>query len=188
MPFRVSRDLVFIAMKETRRVSKNVEVFRDRWYAGALLIFSIRLSYCDFDQVNENENENVVRSEILRTVMIKCDFIDDTLLWQSRLVLSIMFESTGRGESSRALLPLLPLTCLTLSSCMFRIRQSVRLSRFENDPWRRVWAHVLSPLHPVKPLVWVEAAIPQRQSSRVYIRSRSWPNLRWRFWIMWRFI
>lgn len=99
MPFRVSRDLVFIAMKETRRVSKNVEVFRDRWYAGALLIFSIRLSYCDFDQVNENENENVVRSEILRTVMIKCDFIDDTLLWQSRLVLSIMFESTGRGES-----------------------------------------------------------------------------------------
>ncbi len=101
-----------------------------------------------------NANGNVVRSEILGAVKMKC-YLSGMPELRLGLNDKVMFESTGRSARGKA---------IEMEDVKFH--QCVRLSRFENDRTIsfippdgefELMSYRLST--PVKPLVWVEAAV-----------------------------
>ena len=101
-----------------------------------------------------NANGNVVRSEILGAVKMKC-YLSGMPELRLGLNDKVMFESTGRNARGKA---------IEMEDVKFH--QCVRLSRFENDRTIsfippdgefELMSYRLST--PVKPLVWVEAAV-----------------------------
>ncbi|KAL3959215.1 hypothetical protein ACCO45_007377 [Purpureocillium lilacinum] len=88
-------------------------------------------------------NGNVLRSEILGAIKMKC-YLSGMPELRLGLNDKVMFETTGRTTRGKA---------IEMEDVKFH--QCVRLSRFENDrtisfipPGRRVRAHVLPPQHP----------------------------------------
>jgi len=109
-----------------------------------------------------NANGNVVRSEILGAVKMKC-YLSGMPELRLGLNDKVMFESTGRTARGKA---------IEMEDIKFH--QCVRLSRFENDRTIsfippdgefELMSYRLST--PVKPLVWVEAAVESHKGSRV---------------------
>ncbi|KAG6815760.1 AP-1 complex subunit mu-1, partial [Tephrocybe sp. NHM501043] len=109
-----------------------------------------------------NANGNVVRSEILGAVKMKC-YLSGMPELRLGLNDKVMFESTGRTARGKA---------IEMEDVKFH--QCVRLSRFENDRTIsfippdgefELMSYRLST--PVKPLVWVEAAVESHKGSRV---------------------
>ncbi|KAJ3503918.1 hypothetical protein NMY22_g18084 [Coprinellus aureogranulatus] len=109
-----------------------------------------------------NANGNVVRSEILGAVKMKC-YLSGMPELRLGLNDKVMFESTGRTARGKA---------IEMEDVKFH--QCVRLSRFENDRTIsfippdgefELMSYRLST--PVKPLIWVEAAIESHKGSRV---------------------
>ncbi|KAG5650141.1 AP-1 complex subunit mu-1, partial [Sphagnurus paluster] len=109
-----------------------------------------------------NANGNVVRSEILGAVKMKC-YLSGMPELRLGLNDKVMFESTGRTARGKA---------IEMEDVKFH--QCVRLSRFENDRTIsfippdgefELMSYRLST--PVKPLVWVEAAVESHRGSRV---------------------
>lgn len=109
-----------------------------------------------------NANGNVVRSEILGAVKMKC-YLSGMPELRLGLNDKVMFESTGRTARGKA---------IEMEDVKFH--QCVRLSRFENDRTIsfippdgefELMSYRLST--PVKPLVWVEAAVEHHKGSRV---------------------
>ncbi|KAJ3552044.1 hypothetical protein NM688_g4365 [Phlebia brevispora] len=109
-----------------------------------------------------NANGNVVRSEILGAVKMKC-YLSGMPELRLGLNDKVMFESTGRTARGKA---------IEMEDVKFH--QCVRLSRFENDRTIsfippdgefELMSYRLST--PVKPLVWVEAAVEYHKGSRV---------------------
>ncbi|KAK0490424.1 Mu homology domain-containing protein [Armillaria novae-zelandiae] len=109
-----------------------------------------------------NANGNVVRSEILGAVKMKC-YLSGMPELRLGLNDKVMFESTGRTSRGKA---------IEMEDVKFH--QCVRLSRFENDRTIsfippdgefELMSYRLST--PVKPLVWVEAAVESHKGSRV---------------------
>jgi len=103
-----------------------------------------------------------VRSEILGAVKMKC-YLSGMPELRLGLNDKVMFESTGRTARGKA---------IEMEDVKFH--QCVRLSRFENDRTIsfippdgefELMSYRLST--PVKPLVWVEAAIESHKGSRV---------------------
>ena len=101
-----------------------------------------------------NANGNVVRSEILGAVKMKC-YLSGMPELRLGLNDKVMFESTGRNARGKA---------IEMEDVKFH--QCVRLARFENDRTIsfippdgefELMSYRLST--PVKPLVWVEAAV-----------------------------
>lgn len=120
-----------------------------------------------------NASGNVIRSEILGAVKMKC-YLSGMPELRLGLNDKVMFESTGRGRS-----PLLkPLTSAARGKSIemedVKFHQCVRLSRFENDRTIsfippdgefELMSYRLSTA--VKPLVWVEASVESHRGSRV---------------------
>ncbi|KAF9546665.1 clathrin adaptor, mu subunit [Agrocybe pediades] len=109
-----------------------------------------------------NANGNVVRSEILGAVKMKC-YLSGMPELRLGLNDKVMFESTGRTARGKA---------IEMEDVKFH--QCVRLSRFENDRTIsfippdgefELMSYRLST--PVKPLIWVEAAVESHKGSRV---------------------
>ncbi|TFY54464.1 hypothetical protein EVJ58_g8852 [Rhodofomes roseus] len=127
-----------------------------------------------------NATGNVVRSEILGAVKMKC-YLSGMPELRLGLNDKVMFETTGRSESLRSdLQSVIPDTtsfsargkAIEMEDVKFH--QCVRLSRFENDRTIsfippdgefELMSYRLST--PVKPLVWVEAAVEHHKGSRV---------------------
>ncbi|KAK4704525.1 AP-1 complex subunit mu, partial [Phenoliferia sp. Uapishka_3] len=109
-----------------------------------------------------NTNGNVVRSEILGAVKMKC-YLSGMPELRLGLNDKVMFESTGRTSRGKA---------IEMEDVKFH--QCVRLSRFEND-------RTISFIPPdgefelmsyrlntqVKPLIWAEATIENHSGSRI---------------------
>ena len=134
-----------------------------------------------------NANGNVVRSEILGAVKMKC-YLSGMPELRLGLNDKVMFENTGRSASlslfsapfspSRAPLTLTPMLAASRGKAIemedVKFHQCVRLSRFEND-------RTISFIPPdgefelmsyrlntqVKPLIWAEALIEQHSGSRI---------------------
>jgi AP-1 complex subunit mu len=126
-----------------------------------------------------NANGNVVRSEILGAVKMKC-YLSGMPELRLGLNDKVMFETTGRSEFTFARL-------LAFMKWIFaasrgksieledvKFHQCVRLSRFENDRTIsfippdgefELMSYRLS--QAVKPLIWVEAAVEHHRGSRV---------------------
>jgi len=109
-----------------------------------------------------NAKGDVVRSEILGAVKMKC-YLSGMPELRLGLNDKVMFESTGRTASGKA---------IEMEDVKFH--QCVRLSRFENDRTIsfippdgefELMSYRLST--PVKPLIWVEAAVESHRGSRV---------------------
>lgn len=131
-----------------------------------------------------NANGNVVRSEILGAVKMKC-YLSGMPELRLGLNDKVMFESTGRSKffislrlqpSCLNVLSLIPVAARGKAIEMedVKFHQCVRLSRFENDRTIsfippdgefELMSYRLST--PVKPLVWVEAAVESHKGSRV---------------------
>lgn len=141
---------------------------------------AIQSSARDPDCGQVNANGNVVRSEILGAVKMKC-YLSGMPELRLGLNDKVMFESTGRSEqgffdsfsfvddgstiASRG-------KAIEMEDVKFH--QCVRLSRFENDRTIsfippdgefELMSYRLST--PVKPLIWVEAAVEYHKGSRV---------------------
>ncbi|KAF8523649.1 Mu homology domain-containing protein [Gautieria morchelliformis] len=109
-----------------------------------------------------NANGAVIRSEILGAVKMKC-YLSGMPELRLGLNDKVMFESTGRTARGKA---------IEMEDVKFH--QCVRLSRFENDRTIsfippdgefELMSYRLST--PVKPLIWVEAAVESHKGSRV---------------------
>ncbi|KAI0633968.1 clathrin adaptor mu subunit [Trametes polyzona] len=109
-----------------------------------------------------NANGNVVRSEILGAIKMKC-YLSGMPELRLGLNDKVMFESTGRNARGKA---------IEMEDVKFH--QCVRLSRFENDRTIsfippdgefELMSYRLST--PVKPLIWVEAAVEHHKGSRI---------------------
>ncbi|KZS96679.1 clathrin adaptor, mu subunit [Sistotremastrum niveocremeum HHB9708] len=109
-----------------------------------------------------NSNGAVVRSEILGSVKMKC-YLSGMPELRLGLNDKAMFESTGRTPHGKA---------VEMEDVKFH--QCVRLSRFESDRTIsfippdgefELMSYRLST--PVKPLIWVEAAVESHKGSRV---------------------
>ena len=126
-----------------------------------------------------NANGNVVRSEILGAVKMKC-YLSGMPELRLGLNDKVMFESTGRSTFTRYAIYYQPnVLCeaargkaIELEDVKFH--QCVRLARFENDRTIsfippdgefELMSYRLST--PVKPLIWVEAAVENHKGSRV---------------------
>lgn len=112
--------------------------------------------------IQVNANGNVIRSEILGAVKMKC-YLSGMPELRLGLNDKVMFESTGRTSRGKA---------IEMEDVKFH--QCVRLSRFENDRTIsfippdgefELMSYRLST--PVKPLIWVEAAVESHKGSRV---------------------
>lgn len=126
-----------------------------------------------------NASGNVVRSEILGAVKMKC-YLSGMPELRLGLNDKVMFESTGRSQSPCSILHPDP-NNLTFGNSIagkaiemedVKFHQCVRLSRFENDRTIsfippdgefELMSYRLST--PVKPLIWVEAAVRLSTSS-----------------------
>ena len=75
-------------------------------------------SLCDYDFDQVNANGNVVRSEILGAVKMKC-YLSGMPELRLGLNDKVMFESTGRSESLSNTLLLLPILT-PLTSCAWK--------------------------------------------------------------------
>lgn len=130
--------------------------------------------------IQVNAAGNVIRSEILGAVKMKC-YLSGMPELRLGLNDKVMFESTGRGEPTRPTV-LIKNYALTSSAARgksiemedVKFHQCVRLSRFENDRTIsfippdgefELMSYRLST--PVKPLVWVEASVESHRGSRV---------------------
>ena len=128
-----------------------------------------------------NANGNVVRSEILGAVKMKC-YLSGMPELRLGLNDKVMFETTGRSELSEiACLFFWPFEWIFSASRGksieledVKFHQCVRLSRFENDRTIsfippdgefELMSYRLS--QAVKPLIWVEAAVEHHKGSRV---------------------
>ncbi|KZV79702.1 clathrin adaptor, mu subunit [Exidia glandulosa HHB12029] len=109
-----------------------------------------------------NSNGAVIRSEILGAVKMKC-YLSGMPELRLGLNDKVMFESTGRTARGKA---------IEMEDVKFH--QCVRLARFENDRTIsfippdgefELMSYRLST--PVKPLIWVEAAVEMHKGSRV---------------------
>ncbi|KAJ7050508.1 clathrin adaptor mu subunit [Mycena amicta] len=109
-----------------------------------------------------NAKGDVVRSEILGAVKMKC-YLSGMPELRLGLNDKVMFENTGRTARGKA---------IEMEDVKFH--QCVRLSRFENDRTIsfippdgefELMSYRLST--PVKPLIWVEAAVESHRGSRV---------------------
>ncbi|KAJ7432629.1 Mu homology domain-containing protein [Mycena galericulata] len=109
-----------------------------------------------------NSKGDVVRSEILGAVKMKC-YLSGMPELRLGLNDKVMFESTGRTARGKA---------IEMEDVKFH--QCVRLARFENDRTIsfippdgefELMSYRLST--PVKPLIWVEAAVESHKGSRV---------------------
>ncbi|ORY35500.1 Mu homology domain-containing protein [Naematelia encephala] len=109
-----------------------------------------------------NAAGNVIRSEILGAVKMKC-YLSGMPELRLGLNDKVMFESTGRAARGKS---------IEMEDVKFH--QCVRLSRFENDRTIsfippdgefELMSYRLST--PVKPLVWVEASVESHRGSRV---------------------
>ncbi|KAH9063286.1 Mu homology domain-containing protein [Lactarius vividus] len=109
-----------------------------------------------------NANGNVVRSEILGAIKMKC-YLSGMPELRLGLNDKVMFETTGRTSRGKS---------IELEDVKFH--QCVRLSRFENDRTIsfippdgefELMSYRLS--QAVKPLIWVEAAVEHHKGSRV---------------------
>ncbi|QRW13098.1 Adaptor complexes medium subunit family [Ceratobasidium sp. AG-Ba] len=109
-----------------------------------------------------NADGNVIRSEILGAVKMKC-YLSGMPELRLGLNDKVMFESTGRTSRGKS---------IEMEDVKFH--QCVRLSRFENDRTIsfippdgefELMSYRLST--PVKPLIWVEAAIESHKGSRI---------------------
>lgn len=116
----------------------------------------------NFQHLQVNANGNVIRSEILGAVKMKC-YLSGMPELRLGLNDKVMFESTGRTSRGKA---------IEMEDVKFH--QCVRLSRFENDRTIsfippdgefELMSYRLST--PVKPLIWVEAAVESHKGSRV---------------------
>lgn len=144
------------------RYRKN-EVFLDVIESVNMLVRSLFLWYlrCSYS-LKVNANGNVIRSEILGAVKMKC-YLSGMPELRLGLNDKVMFESTGRTARGKA---------IEMEDVKFH--QCVRLSRFENDRTIsfippdgefELMSYRLST--PVKPLIWVEAAVESHKGSRV---------------------
>ena len=106
-----------------------------------------------------NANGNVDRSEILGAVKMKC-YLSGMPELRLGLNDKVMFESTGRNARGKA---------IEMEDVKFH--QCVRLARFENDRTIsfippdgefELMSYRLST--PVKPLIWVEAAVSRQHA------------------------
>ncbi|OZJ05388.1 AP-1 complex subunit mu-1 [Bifiguratus adelaidae] len=111
-----------------------------------------------------NSNGNVLRSEILGSVKMRC-YLSGMPELRLGLNDKVMFEATGRATTGRS-------KAIEMEDVKFH--QCVRLSRFEND-------RTISFIPPdgefelmsyrlpttVKPLIWVEAVVESHTGSRV---------------------
>ncbi|CDZ98374.1 clathrin assembly protein ap47 [Phaffia rhodozyma] len=109
-----------------------------------------------------NANGDVIRSEILGSVKMKC-YLSGMPELRLGLNDKVMFESTGRTSRGKS---------IEMEDVKFH--QCVRLARFENDrtisfiPPDGEFELMSYRLNtPVKPLVWVEAAVENHRGSRV---------------------
>ncbi|KAI0049891.1 clathrin adaptor, mu subunit [Auriscalpium vulgare] len=109
-----------------------------------------------------NASGNVVRSEILGAVKMKC-YLSGMPELRLGLNDKVMFESIGRTSSDKA---------IDLEDVKFH--QCVRLSRFENDrtisfipPDGEFELMSYRLAQAVKPLIWVEAAIDSHNGNRI---------------------
>jgi AP-1 complex subunit mu len=149
------------------RYRKN-EVFLDVVESVNLLVstsspFSCRLSRSRHSLIPQvNASGNVIRSEILGAVKMKC-YLSGMPELRLGLNDKVMFESTGRAARGKS---------IEMEDVKFH--QCVRLSRFENDRTIsfippdgefELMSYRLST--PVKPLVWVEASVESHRGSRV---------------------
>lgn len=109
-----------------------------------------------------NANGNVIRSEILGAVKMKC-YLSGMPELRLGLNDKVMFESTGRAARGKA---------IEMEDVKFH--QCVRLSRFENDRTIsfippdgefELMSYRLSTQ--VKPLIWAEAVIERHEGSRI---------------------
>ncbi|KAJ7430034.1 clathrin adaptor mu subunit [Mycena galericulata] len=109
-----------------------------------------------------NSKGDVVRSEILGAVNMKC-YLSGMPELRLGLNDKVMFESTGRTTRGKA---------IEMEDVKFH--QCVRLARFENDRTIsfippdgefELMSYRLST--PVKPLIWIEAAVESHKRSRV---------------------
>ncbi|KAI5453573.1 AP-1 adaptor complex mu subunit Apm1 [Naganishia albida] len=109
-----------------------------------------------------NASGNVIRSEILGAVKMKC-YLSGMPELRLGLNDKVMFESTGRANRGKS---------IEMEDVKFH--QCVRLARFENDRTIsfippdgefELMSYRLST--PVKPLIWVEAAVENHRGSRV---------------------
>lgn len=109
-----------------------------------------------------NAAGNVIRSEILGSVKMKC-YLSGMPELRLGLNDKVMFESTGRSARGKS---------IEMEDVKFH--QCVRLSRFENDRTIsfippdgefELMSYRLST--PVKPLIWVEASVESHRGSRV---------------------
>lgn len=109
-----------------------------------------------------NASGNVVRSEILGSVKMKC-YLSGMPELRLGLNDKVMFENTGRAARGKS---------VEMEDVKFH--QCVRLSRFENDRTIsfippdgefELMSYRLST--PVKPLVWVEASVERYKNSRI---------------------
>ncbi|QRW25615.1 Adaptor complexes medium subunit family [Rhizoctonia solani] len=109
-----------------------------------------------------NADGNVIRSEILGAVKMKC-YLSGMPELRLGLNDKVMFENTGRTSRGKS---------IEMEDVKFH--QCVRLSRFENDRTIsfippdgefELMSYRLST--PVKPLIWVEAAIESHKGSRI---------------------
>ncbi|KZT60062.1 clathrin adaptor, mu subunit [Calocera cornea HHB12733] len=109
-----------------------------------------------------NANGNVIRSEILGAVKMKC-YLSGMPELRLGLNDKVMFETTGRTSRGKS---------IEMEDVKFH--QCVRLSRFESDrtisfipPDGEFELMTYRLSTPVKPLIWVEAAVESYRGSRV---------------------
>lgn len=109
-----------------------------------------------------NAEGNVIRSEILGSIKMKC-YLSGMPELRLGLNDKVMFENTGRAARGKS---------IEMEDVKFH--QCVRLSRFENDRTIsfippdgefELMSYRLST--PVKPLIWVEASVESHRGSRV---------------------
>ena len=136
-----------------------------------------------------NANGNVVRSEILGAIKMKC-YLSGMPELRLGLNDKVMLETTGRSTFIHSTLSLVYLTLPIASRCKaieledVKFHQCVRLSRFENDRTIsfippdgefELMSYRIST--PVKPLIWVEAAIEKQfEAGRLYAVIASRPG------------
>ncbi|KAJ6589123.1 Mu homology domain-containing protein [Mycena capillaripes] len=146
---------VLLPMAVTNAVSWRTEGIRYRKNEVFLdVIESVNLTV--------NAKGDVARSEILGSVKMKC-FLSGMPELRLGLNDKAMFESTGRTSRGKA---------IEMEDVKFH--QCVRLTRFENDRTIsfippdgefELMSYRLST--PVKPLIWVEAAVESHKGSRI---------------------
>lgn len=142
------------------RYRKN-EVFLDVVESVNLLVSQVPSHGAHADR-QVNASGNVIRSEILGAVKMKC-YLSGMPELRLGLNDKVMFESTGRANRGKS---------IEMEDVKFH--QCVRLSRFENDRTIsfippdgefELMSYRLS--QAVKPLVWVEASLESHRGSRV---------------------